>query len=179
MKEIVADLWDLWEAGAWIVVPTNGSIKKNGDAVMGAGVALQAKRRLPWLPGDIGTVIATYGNVVLVLGVDHIVTFPVKHDWKQGADLALIEASAKQLLHWFMDANLNYVERPETVFLPWVGCGNGGLDTPDVLPVLKKYLDHHFVVVTRWQDYKPVDVVKESDIYNPPKSPEPDKVIIF
>lgn len=46
LKEITGDIWDFWNRGHYIVIPTNGSVKKNGEAVMGKGLALQAKEKI-------------------------------------------------------------------------------------------------------------------------------------
>jgi hypothetical protein len=67
-----------------------------------------------------------------------LLTFPVKHAWYLKADLELIEKSAKQLLY--------IVDRP--IYLPMVGCGNGKLSWHDVYPILDKYFDDTFTVVT-------------------------------
>ncbi len=146
MKEIVGDIWDYHRRGAWIVVPTNGSVKTNGEAVMGRGLALQAKRKYPDVPKKLGESIRVNGNIVCQAPSVGLIFFPVKHKWFEVADLKLIEKSAKEL----KDAVGN---RDETVFLPRVGCGNGKLDWKDVKPILEKYLnDDRFVVVSREVD---------------------------
>jgi len=43
MKEVIGNIWNYYNKGNWIVITTNGTIKKNGEAVMGRGVALEAK----------------------------------------------------------------------------------------------------------------------------------------
>ena len=40
MKEVKGDIWNFYNKGYWIVIPTNGTVKRNGEAVMGRGVAL-------------------------------------------------------------------------------------------------------------------------------------------
>ena len=71
-------------------ITTNGFIKSNGEAVMGRGCALQAKRAWPELPRIIGQLNKKYGNKVFRLGSyggynEHrnrisydLVSFPVK-----------------------------------------------------------------------------------------------------
>jgi hypothetical protein len=42
------DIWDLQQGSAWIVVPTNGVIGKNGNAIMGKGLALRWASGCGW-----------------------------------------------------------------------------------------------------------------------------------
>jgi hypothetical protein len=105
---------------------------------MGRGVALQAKKRYRTLPYELGAKIEVFGNEVFTFKDYGILTFPVKHKWFEKADLELIEHSCKQLLY--------VVDRP--IYLPMVGCGNGHLLWRDVHPILDKYFDDTFTVVT-------------------------------
>lgn len=50
MKEVYGDIWEYHKQGYWIVITTNGFVKKNGCAVMGRGVAKQAVTKYPSLP---------------------------------------------------------------------------------------------------------------------------------
>jgi hypothetical protein len=68
-------------------------------------------------------------------------TLPTKNDWRDAADLALIEASIKLLVE-AVDA-MGY----KKIALTRPGCGNGGLSWEQVKPVLEKYLDDRFYVV--------------------------------
>src|SRR3990167_1023266 len=138
MQITEGNLWKFHTPANWIVIPTNGSIRQDGACVMGRGVALQAKKRYPKLPYELGERISTYGNVCFTFKDYGLLTFPVKHKWFEKADLELIEHSAKQLLY--------VVDRP--IYLPMVGCGNGRLLWRDVAPVLDKYFDDTFTVVT-------------------------------
>ena len=45
MKEIKSDIWKV--KADWICVTTNGKIRADGRAVMGAGIAKDAKIRFP------------------------------------------------------------------------------------------------------------------------------------
>jgi len=137
MREIIGDIWEFHKQGNWIVVPTNGSLNSKGEAIMGKGLALEAKRRLPDLPQWLGLRISTEGNSVFGNSKYHLFTFPTKHDWKKMADLSLIKESAK---------GLAFTRIAGTIYLPRVGCGNGGLNWEDVKPVLEKYLDDRFMV---------------------------------
>ena len=141
MHEVVGNLW---ETGAdAIVITTNGFIKKNGHAVMGAGVAKQALRKWPNLSLVLGEHIRDNGNCVgsTRTSAERIVFFPVKHAWYEKADLELITRSTKELVK--MADRIGW----QAVVLPRPGCGNGGLDWKDVKPILESYLDERFTVV--------------------------------
>ena len=145
--ELEQDLWTV-PADA-VVVTTNGFVKKNGEAVMGRGCALEAQRFLP--PKLFGARLLRRGNRVQLFKdcienmygqrVD-LVTFPVKHNWYEAADLELISRSAKEL-HQLADC-MDW----ERVVMPRPGCGNGGLAWAAVRPVLWQHFDSRFTVVT-------------------------------
>lgn len=138
MQIIEGNLWKFHTPTNWIVIPTNGSIRKDGACVMGRGVALQAKKRYPRLPYELGDKLYKGGNNVYTFKDYGLLTFPVKHKWFEKADLELIEHSCVQLLY--------VVDRP--IYLPMVGCGNGKLKWIDVKRVLDQYFDDTFTVVT-------------------------------
>lgn len=146
MRELTGDLWEV-EADARAIT-TNGFVKTNGRAVMGRGVAAQALQRFPDINWTLGRLIAANGNHVGMLGWagdlrSWLLSFPVKHHWRQMADLALIERSARELIWVADECKFN------TVVLPRPGCGNGGLRWEDVKPVIEPLLDDRFVVVER------------------------------
>lgn len=138
----------------WVVIPTNGQRKSNGDAVMGAGVAKEAAARFKMLPMRLGGRLRDEGNHVffmsnesVVIGDNRlfrgIVTFPTKTKWKERSTPALIERSAKELVDLVAHC------RPSAVILPRVGTGLGGLGWVVVKAILEKHLkDDLYVVVT-------------------------------
>jgi len=140
VKEVKGNIWNYYNKGCWIVITTNGTVKNNGEAVMGRGVALQAKNRFPELPKILGDLLKKYGNQVYYITTIHIFTFPVKHNWYEKADLDLIEKSCRELGR----SNCPGIE-PYYMVRP--GCGNGGLDWKNVKPILEKYLDDRFTIV--------------------------------
>lgn len=141
MKEIIGNLWDFYDRGHHIAITTNGTVKKNGECVMGRGVALQAKRRFAALPFLIGDQIQRVGNRLHVFGALHLIAFPVKWNWNESADPDLIHLSAQQLVD-YCDAY-----RISEVYLPRPGCGNGGLRWSVVKPVIAPVLDDRFTIV--------------------------------
>lgn len=117
-----AKLFEVYERGGTIVVTTNGIVRANGEAVMGAGVALEAKARQEWLPLALGKAIQEKGNQLYYFDAWRMITFPTKHDFRERSPMPLIEKSAHEL------AALLHA-RPEIlhVYIPRVGCRNGGL----------------------------------------------------
>lgn len=152
MREVTGDLWTY--PADIRVITTNGTVKKNGDCVMGRGCAAEAKEKYPDLPSFLGGFIKKHGNVVGIHHFDHtkpygdpqtIISFPVKHEWYQKADLELIQRSAHDLV-----ANIdNGPFAPDIkVLMPRPGCGNGHLDWGTVKKSIEMILDNRFHVIT-------------------------------
>lgn len=140
MKIIKGNIWDYWEEGNNIIIPTNGTIKQDNRAVMGKGLALQATKKAYNIEYILGEKLIKTGNHVYHLR-NRIFNFPTKYNWWEHASLVLIDNSAKELLEVSKDfkTNLLYV-------LPKVGCGSGGLNWKNVQPILDKYLSNMIVV---------------------------------
>lgn len=143
MREDIGELWDFYDNGAWIAITTNEIVKRDGTLVMGRGCAWEAARRFPGIPQRLGDLVLTYGNHVCALRESKIISFPVKHHWRDPADLKLIAQSAKELVQ-----TLNAFEIPR-LYLPRPGCGNGRLQWSDVRPVLEPLLDDRVIVISR------------------------------
>lgn len=71
-----------------VCITTNGIVKTNGCAVMGAGIAKQANISFNGLARDLGALLSQYGNRVYDMGLRknnisgkwiRIITFPTKH----------------------------------------------------------------------------------------------------
>jgi hypothetical protein len=157
---------------SFIVVPVNigwkkpGKDGKPGPNVMGRGVAAKAAERMgPVLPQLYGEFCAQHGAKTPVTFdlSSGLVLFPTKPlaenpamSWKGKASLELIERSARQLaeMTWLnrkvVAKNTERVPplEDDDVYVPLVGCGNGGLSVGDVVPILKEILvDDRFVLV--------------------------------
>lgn len=162
MKELQADIFDLWDEGKTICITTNGYIGKGNKAVMGRGVAKQALDRWPSIDANIANVLTSVGNVVMNVW-EGVFMFPVKpsfgycaigkHNvvthmkykyipgafvpgWAMVADPKIIQRSLYEL---------ELMQLPE-VYLPKPGCGAGGLDWNLVRPICAKYGDWLTVV---------------------------------
>lgn len=137
---------DLWEYPADVrAITTNGFVRKDGTCVMGRGCAAQATERYPGIDLKLGRLIQEHGNRCFYMrfGWDPILAFPVKHHWREKADIALIKKSCGEAME--MADKWNW----RTIVLPRPGCGNGGLDYyEDVLPEIALLLDDRFRVIT-------------------------------
>lgn len=152
MRVVIGDIFHPTYHVGTIVIPTNGVVRKNGTAVMGRGCALQAAKLWPSIDATLGHMLKTKGNHVHPLELHllpapvsrgtMVLSFPVKHHWAEDADLALIRRSANELAAWTLG-----VAGP--IWLPAVGCGNGGRSLDQVLPILAGILtDQHVLVLT-------------------------------
>lgn len=139
MKEIVGDIW---EGDSEVTcVTTNGVVKSNGMAVMGKGTALQAVERYPNCQFTLGWCLIRFGNVPHIINTSpYIVSFPVKYNWRDDADIGLIYKSAMKLE--FMANLFNWT----SIALPRPGCGNGGLKWEEVKSILTPLFDDRFWV---------------------------------
>ena len=145
MREIEGDIWDYHKQGYWIVIPTNGNTNIKNVAIMGKGLALQAVRKFPKLPQELGELIQRYGNKIFMFGEYKLITFPTKNNWWENSDTLLIINCLAELFT-VREASGNIISGD--IYLPRLGCGNGLLDyEKDVKPLLEEYLDDSFVVV--------------------------------
>jgi len=141
MIEVVGDLWKEHASGAVVAITTNGVVNKVKRAEMPRGCARQARERYPHLLGTLGALLSQYGNHVFDLG-NRIVSFPVEGNPYQNADLHLIEQSCRELVE------LADYKGWKKVVVPRPGCGGGGLSWGEVKPVLLKYFDDRFHVIS-------------------------------
>jgi len=127
-----------------ICITTNGKIKKDGRAVMGAGIALKANKRYQ-LDEHLGEKLKKYGNHVFDLGCYgsgfHIATFPTKNHWRGKSSKKLIEQSAAELVQLADKLKLT------KVYLPKPGCQNGHLNWEEVKGIIEKHFDDRFIVI--------------------------------
>lgn len=143
-----------------LCVTTNGIVKSDGHAVMGAGIAKQANDMLH-LSEKLGGYIKQYGNRAFNLGVyqrDYInqplvhftvFSFPTKHHYKEDSDINLICQSAEQLVEMCNKFGIH------KCYLTPPGCGCGHLNWEQtVKPWLSMILDDRFIVVDSRTSFK-------------------------
>jgi len=175
MREWEGDIWDRF-GKSFIVVPTNIGWKLDkegriGANVMGRGVAAEASSRVPGLAKTYGEFCARFGkNTPVTFDLSTaLVLFPTKAlidnpamSWKNNSTLECVEKSAYEL------ASMSWMKRelvrreaegdiPELedddVYLPYVGCGNGGLPEDTVLPMLRDILVADRFVLVRFRPF--------------------------
>lgn len=114
-------------------------ISTNEIGIHGAGLAREAKER-----GLIKQGTGTYQvwmkqeelfNVVKIWPI--AITFPVKHNWWEKADLELIKNSFKEL------AKTCEQYEHDTFNLPLVGCGLGEADIDVIVPMIREFAENH------------------------------------
>jgi hypothetical protein len=137
-----------------ICIPTNGVVRANGAAVMGAGIAKQAAAKWPGLEFALAELLLQHGNYTTRFTDDdrrvqtprgaytlpyHLFAFPTKDDYRGSSSLIRIRASANDLAYMVsVEQDLRGTTLP--VALPMVGCGYGRLRWTDVRPVLESSL---------------------------------------
>lgn len=129
-----------------VCITTNSIIKRNGYAVMGAGIAKEADNRYH-LGKELAEHLQSSGNVPHVFNATgkngcKLISFPTKFHWQNPSLPKLIQRSAELLVEL---CNANNISK---CYLTPPGCGCGGLDwETQVKPILAPILDDHFVVV--------------------------------
>lgn len=139
MIETTGNIWD-YLGSAVVVITSNGSLTRDGRAVLGRGVATQALVYYPDLSQRLGTLLAKGGNHVHELG-EGIVSFPVEETAWSLPDPRLIARSCCEL------RNLADARGWQRIVIPRPGCGGGGLSWCDVAPLLAE-LDDRFTIIT-------------------------------
>jgi hypothetical protein len=145
MEEINGDIWDLHAMGYWVVVPTNGNTDRDGRAVMGAGVALQAAIKFPEIRMMLGNALAHDGNQVYVFPKQRVITFPTKNHWKNDSEYPLIHRSAQELQR----ITKSWLGIKPFICSPKLGCGLGNLDWNAVKEILDTYLEDKIIIVNK------------------------------
>ena len=128
-------------------VTTNGILRRDGLAVMGAGIAKIAAMRYPESQRVLAQNLKTQGNHAAFLGTYenqnsrfHLFSFPTKEHWRDPSSILLIQRSAEELVRL---CEKHHIQK---CYLPRPGCTNGKLHWEDVKRVL--LMDDRFVIVS-------------------------------
>jgi O-acetyl-ADP-ribose deacetylase (regulator of RNase III) len=116
----------------------------NTAGVMGKGVALQFKQHFPentklYIKAakegaiDIGKLLVTRDSS-LHTGEKIIINFPTKKDWRKPSEYSYIEEGLKNLVKIIIEKNI------DSIALPPLGAGQGGLNWVKVKKILEKHL---------------------------------------
>lgn len=138
----------------------------NTVGVMGKGIALQFKQAYPKMFQEyvkshkIGKLEIGRMHVYQLdelVGPKYIINFPTKQHWREPSKLEYIEKGLSDLVKIVDELNL------QTIALPPLGCGNGGLQWAQVQPLIEKAFENSSVVV---------------HLYNAQETPNVDEVVI-
>lgn len=148
LTEIKGDLFELLKTGAYdgACITTNGVLRRNGHAIMGAGVAKVCVERMPNAEALLGPKIRQNGNITQLIGYYNdkpVLSFPTKNHWRDSSDIELIKQSCRDLIDYINTHNL------QRVLLPKPGCQNGGLDWSTVRAEITPLLDERVVIISR------------------------------
>lgn len=133
------NIWTDFDKLDYACTTTNSVVKRNGELVMGAGHALQAKQRFPGLALDLGKQIQAKGASLGFYGLllsDKILAFQTKIHFNDNSPIEVVQRSTDMLRR----LALKYPEK--TFGLPFPGISNGKLNPKDVYPILKQLPDN-------------------------------------
>ena len=116
----------------------------NTVGVMGKGIALQFKNMFPNnfkfysnacknKELKVGQLLVTQEEALLG-GKKTIINFPTKTNWRLPSEYQYIETGLTQLVKLIKDKNI------QSIAIPPLGSGNGGLDWNKVKPILERHL---------------------------------------
>ena len=130
---------NLLEADADALVNTVNTV-----GVMGKGIALQFKKAFPALEGPYKRAcqsgelrpgkVHVYELAGMLQHPRYIINFPTKRDWKHPSRLSDVREGLSDLVKVIGELQI------ESIAVPPLGCGNGGLDWNDVYPMIEEAL---------------------------------------
>ncbi|HXB59375.1 MAG TPA: macro domain-containing protein [Candidatus Acidoferrales bacterium] len=115
----------------------------NTEGVMGKGIALQFKKKFPAMfeayqqackAGEIKPGHMHVYERVDMLNPRYIINFPTKRHWRSPARIEDIRSGLLALGEEIRKRNI------QSIAVPPLGCGNGGLDWAEVLPIIQHEL---------------------------------------
>lgn len=134
----------------------------NTVGVMGKGIALQFKKHFPDNfklykkaceneEVKIGKMFVTEAQAMFQ-GKKTIINFPTKTHWKKPSEYSYIEEGLQDLVDVIKERNI------QSIAIPPLGAGNGGLNWSKVTVLLEKYLQN---INCEVQIYQPTNEIKE------------------
>lgn len=153
------DIRELWgNPTILLCCTTNSVVKKNGELVMGAGVAKAFAEYDPSLPLKAGIIVSsaledsyvidTYG-LIIIEGKNNqpIGLFQTKIHYSSPSSLSTIFYSLRRLREVLLRQDCSY----DAVHLPFPGIGMGQLDTDDVMPFIQETLNDLVIPIFLWR----------------------------
>ncbi len=112
----------------------------NCVGVMGAGIALEFKKRYPNMFKKYKEIcnkklLKTGMLQIFKEGDKLILNFPTKDDWRNPSQMSYLELGLQKLVNTYKDKGIT------SLAIPQLGCSNGGLDWKEVKPLMEKYLN--------------------------------------
>jgi hypothetical protein len=161
LKHYNGDIWDLYNKGYYLIVPSNIGWTNKKHNVMGAGIAKDVKIKFPHIPVKYGPECQLLGfNIgITVYTLERLIMFPTKPlnikkphlSWQGNSTLLQIENSCKHLYTHVDEITKHRYIKNFDIAMPLVGCGNGGLKPDKVMPILEMYFENfdNITLVTR------------------------------
>jgi hypothetical protein len=174
---IKANIWTYWGVADALCITTNGSVKSNGELVMGRGIALEAAQRFPGMAYHLGRKVKHEGHRACVIpgttipmGTPSVlVSLPTKPGDRCVSSLSELLPQFRtstrvgsvapgwkflttpELLGKSLQelVDLTDLYEWESVILTPPGARNGGLDLALCLEICGELLDDRFTVVTQ------------------------------
>lgn len=111
----------------------------NCVGVMGKGLALEFKKRYPAMFQAYKNVCYTRellpGRPMFIHGSSKsIILFPTKYHWKEKSKIIYIRDGLEAIANGYKSFNI------KSIAFPKLGCGLGGLDWKEVMPLIEHYL---------------------------------------
>lgn len=146
MQYTTGNLWEVAATRGWVVVTTNTTLRRDGSAVMGAGLAKEAVERYPGIDVRLGKHINVFYDRLYI--EKPVICLPTKRDWKRNSRMIWIEKGCHELVDF--GRILKDLGNTDPIYLPKLGCGLGGLNWErEVRPVMDAILeDDRFVLVS-------------------------------
>lgn len=116
----------------------------NCVGVMGKGLALQFKQHYPemfdyYREACCGGYVQVGKVLCYRIATDpldrYVVNFPTKEHWKDPSHMDYIATGLESLKEWIL------LKKVETIAIPPIGCGLGGLNWAEVFPLIQEALD--------------------------------------
>lgn len=134
----------------------------NTVGVMGKGIALQFKEKFPenyhaYVAAckkeevQIGKMFVTEVN--RMDGLRYIINFPTKKHWRYPSRIEYIRSGLLDLQKVITEKNI------QSIALPPLGCGNGGLDWNEVKPLIQNLLGDLPVAITVFEPSEEVNAI--------------------
>lgn len=152
------DMWETFGNNSLFCITASGSVT-GGQLVMGAGIAAEAKRKIPSISENLGAVIdelkvpdGTYGVAVVYDKYNDamVAGFQTKVNWHDPPSKEVIQQSVDKLMEFIEECPLD----SQRIDLNLPGVGRHGMTQEEVMPLLAK-LPNNVHIWTRGRDEHP------------------------